>query len=102
MLRLGFYAQRHHKTKQLRPPLFTDDELRSLRVPAVFVVAEKSEVFPSKAVVARLSGLDARVEVVPDAGHAVVDSHAPQLMRDLEAFLERGYPGGTEGGGAPQ
>ena len=88
LLRFVLYGQLHHRSKMLRPEALTDEQLRAITVPTVVVSAEKSEVFPSADVVARAALLpNATVEVVPDAGHAVVLSHLDLLVDRLQSFL---------------
>ena len=76
-----------HPTRPAGP--LTDDQLRSIDVPAHFLRGAKSEVFPSGAVRARVEALvpKATVETVADAGHAVATSHTELVADHLTAFL---------------
>jgi len=89
VLRAAFYAQRHHRTRQVRPDPLTDDQLRSIDHPTVVMVAAKSEVFRSTALHDRAAALlpHAEVELVPTAGHALVTSHLDLLTSRLATFL---------------
>jgi pimeloyl-ACP methyl ester carboxylesterase len=88
LLRFAFYGQRHHRSRMLRPPLLTDDQLRSINVPAHVVVAAHSEVFPPEEAAARARLLpNAQVEVIDDAGHAVVLTAEAHLIQELATFL---------------
>ncbi|MGE7436102.1 alpha/beta fold hydrolase [Kitasatospora sp. NPDC001175] len=55
------------------PPVFSDEELRRLRVPSLFLLGERSAMHDSREVADRLGRLvpSARVEIVPGAGHAL-------------------------------
>ncbi|MFB7664429.1 alpha/beta fold hydrolase [Kitasatospora sp. NPDC056138] len=55
------------------PPVFSDEELRRLRVPAQFLLGARSALHDSRRVADRLNGLvpSARVEIVPGTGHAL-------------------------------
>ncbi|MFC3450483.1 alpha/beta fold hydrolase [Amycolatopsis speibonae] len=78
------------KYKQHLPEmhLFSDDELRSIDVPARIVVAERSVIHDARAVAARLESLSPhiRVEVVPKTTHGL-SLEKPELVtaRVLEA-----------------
>lgn len=88
VLRFVLYGQLHHRSKLLRPVPLTDEELRGITAPTHVVSAEKSEVFPSSEVVARAALLpDAVLDVIPDAGHAVLLSHLDLLADRLRSFL---------------
>ena len=76
VMRMALYGQLHFRTRLPRPVTFTDDELRSITVPVVLLVGEKTEVFDADVLVSRSRALlpDASVEVVPGAGHALTES----------------------------
>ncbi|MFE9429230.1 alpha/beta fold hydrolase [Kitasatospora sp. NPDC006697] len=65
------------------PPVFSDEELRRLTVPALFLLGGRSAMHDSREVAARLAALvpSARVEIVPDAGHAL-PTDQPALVAD--------------------
>ncbi|WP_380280774.1 alpha/beta fold hydrolase [Kitasatospora purpeofusca] len=65
------------------PPVLSDEELRRLEVPALFLLGARSALHDSHAVAERIGRLvpSARVEVVPGAGHAVT-SDRPELVAD--------------------
>ncbi|NUU23399.1 MAG: alpha/beta hydrolase, partial [Streptomycetaceae bacterium] len=70
------------------PHVFTDDELRSLRVPSLFLLGARSALHDASRVAERVTELvlSAHVEIVPDAGHAL-STDQPDLVlgRILEA-----------------
>ncbi|MDH6580708.1 alpha/beta fold hydrolase [Kitasatospora sp. MAP5-34] len=55
------------------PPIFSDQELRRLSVPSLFLLGARSAMHDSRQVSERLGRLvpSARVEIVPGAGHAL-------------------------------
>lgn len=63
------------------PAVFTDGELASIGAPALFLLGERSTLFPAAAVAARLESAmpAARVELVEGASHDV-PTHAPELV----------------------
>ncbi|WP_043475655.1 alpha/beta fold hydrolase [Kitasatospora sp. MBT66] len=65
------------------PPVFSDEELRRLRVPALFLLGARSAMHDSRKVADRLGELvpAARVEIVPGAGHAL-PTDRPDLVAD--------------------
>ncbi|MFB7476280.1 alpha/beta fold hydrolase [Kitasatospora sp. NPDC056184] len=65
------------------PPVFSDEELRRLDGPALFLLGERSALHDARAVAGRIGRLlpSARVEVVPGAGHALT-SDCPELVAD--------------------
>ncbi|MER6365124.1 alpha/beta fold hydrolase [Kitasatospora sp. NPDC001527] len=71
------------------PPVFSDQDLDRLRVPALFLLGARSAMHDSHAVAERLGRLvpAARVAVVPGAGHALT-SDRPDVVADhlLEAI----------------
>ena len=74
LMRTAFYAQRNHRTRQLRPEPLSDEQLRSIVQPTLMIQGAKSEMISPLDVKARVEALmpDVEVEVVPDAGHAVM------------------------------
>ncbi len=64
------------------PPVFSDDELHCLQVPALFLLGARSALHDSREVADRIGRLvpSARVEIVPGAGHAL-----PTDLPDLVA-----------------
>jgi pimeloyl-ACP methyl ester carboxylesterase len=69
------------------PPVFSDDELRRVDVPALFLLGARSTMHDSREVADRLGAVlpEAWVELVPDAGHAL-PTDQPELV--AERILE--------------
>ncbi|WP_371515257.1 alpha/beta fold hydrolase [Kitasatospora sp. NBC_01300] len=65
------------------PPVLSDEELRRLDVPALFLLGERSAMHDAHAVAERLGRLvpSARTEIVPGAGHAL-PTDRPDLVAD--------------------
>ncbi|MFI9789082.1 alpha/beta fold hydrolase [Kitasatospora sp. NPDC051984] len=63
------------------PPVLTDEELRRIDLPALFLLGARSALHDSAEVAARLERVlpSARVEIVPDAGHSL-PMDAPDLV----------------------
>ncbi|MFI5530201.1 alpha/beta fold hydrolase [Kitasatospora sp. NPDC051853] len=65
------------------PPVLSDEELRRLRVPSLFLLGARSAMHDSRKVADRLGRLvpSARVEIVPGAGHAL-PTDKPELVAE--------------------
>nr|BEK70674.1 alpha/beta fold hydrolase [Kitasatospora purpeofusca] len=65
------------------PPVLSDEELRRLRIPALFLLGARSAMHDSRKVADRLGELvpTARVEIVPGTGHAL-PTDRPDLVAD--------------------
>ncbi|MBL8133464.1 MAG: alpha/beta hydrolase [Anaerolineae bacterium] len=75
---------RHFKPRRDDVPLFRDDELASLKTPALFIGGEKDDLLDTRAGSNRLKSAMPQLEVIllPGVGHAVVGV-ADQAMRFL-------------------
>ena len=89
LLRLALRGQLGHRPQLLRPQPIADADLRSISVPVAVVVGAKSEVFPPEAVIDRFGALvpSARIQSVPNAGHAVSVTDPEERIADLSRFL---------------
>ena len=85
IMRMALHGQLHHPPRF--PPLlpFTDDELRSIKVPVAIVVGEKSEMLDPRVTIERARTLIPTVEtfVIPNAGHALTVSHFDECVAPL-------------------
>ncbi|BAJ31834.1 MULTISPECIES: alpha/beta fold hydrolase [Kitasatospora] len=72
LMRLGRAATGFRRALPV-PPVFTDEEVRRLDGPALFLLGARSALHDSRAVADRIARLlpAVRVEVVPDAGHSL-------------------------------
>jgi len=85
IMRMALHGNLHHPPRF--PPFvpFTDDELRSIPVPVVLIVGEKTEMLDSRRSVERARSLIPAIEthVVADAGHALTVSHVDDCLEPL-------------------
>lgn len=65
----------------MRPPMFTDDELRQISAPVLLLYGEKEAGYDLNAIRKRAARLPANfhIEVIPDAGH-VLDYDQPEAV----------------------
>lgn len=79
-----------------RLPIFSDEDLKMLRMPVLLIVGEKDALLPSEKTAARLSSLlpDLKAMVLPDRGHVLINL-SPQIMDFLttEGLEKLGQPG---------
>jgi pimeloyl-ACP methyl ester carboxylesterase len=88
-IRMALHGQLNHPLRV--PPLlpFSDQELRSISVPVVVLVGERTEVFDRTEVVERATLIPrAHVEVVPNAGHAFPVDHVELVVSRLTAVTD--------------
>ena len=83
-------AMRDYRTALPVPALFSDDELRSIRVPLLAVVAGRSVMHDPRRVLQRAQELvpHAQAEIWPDATHAISGQFADRVNARVLDFLE--------------
>ncbi|WP_229068400.1 alpha/beta fold hydrolase [Actinoplanes sp. DH11] len=84
-------GMRHYAMKLPAPQQFTDDQLRSVTVPSLVILAGDS-IMHDAAVAARKAGSTlpaATVLTYPGASHAVNGEQPDRIAADIAAFLER-------------
>lgn len=71
----------HFKTRLGALPIFSDGELQSLQMPILLMIGAKDVLRDAKKIQARLQPLvpHLRIEIVPDGGHALINT-APQIL----------------------
>lgn len=71
-------------------PIFSDEDLRRLRMPVLLIVGEKDALLPSKKTAARLSNLlpHLTLNVMPESGHVLINLAAP-IMDFLSKAAQR-------------
>jgi pimeloyl-ACP methyl ester carboxylesterase len=87
----GFLAQRCYKPKPLvNPTVLTDEQWRSLRVPALFLVGENEKLYAAHKAVARLAEVAPRIQAVilPGCGHDLTVLRADMVNRRMIDFLK--------------
>ncbi|MGZ6972391.1 MAG: alpha/beta fold hydrolase [Acidimicrobiia bacterium] len=89
-IRLALYGQINHPPRIPRLLPFTDEELRSITVPVVVLVGDKTEPFDADEVVNRANALipHAKVALVPNAGHAFPLDHIDLVLSYLAPFSD--------------
>ena len=72
------------------PPVMTDAEWSSLRIPALFLVGEHETIYSAEKAVSRLKRVApaVTVEVIPDAGHDLTMVQAEIVNRTILGFLK--------------
>jgi pimeloyl-ACP methyl ester carboxylesterase len=92
-----FLASRCFKSKRLPiPTVLNDNELKSIRMPALFLVGENEKIYSAHSAVRRLNSIAPQIktEILPDAGHDLVFVQTEMVNRKaLEFFKES--PGRT-------
>jgi pimeloyl-ACP methyl ester carboxylesterase len=87
--RIGRLAYTKHRFNLPRPQVVTDDELRAVTLPALVLLAERSEVHDPVLARERATSNLAQVEaeLVPGAGHSLPVDQAELVGRRLAAFF---------------
>ncbi len=89
IMRMALHAQVNHPSRLFPAGPVTAEELGAVTVPVLVLLGEKSPVHHPSEVRDRAMELlpDVRVEIVPDAGHALPLSHTDLVVDRLRAFL---------------
>lgn len=89
VMRVALNSYLVYRPRPLPPGPFTDDQLRSVGVPVLLLLGEKSQVHRATQVMARANELlpDVDAEIVPGAGHALPMSHTDHIAGRLNNFL---------------
>lgn len=86
-----YLSQRYFKPKSLiKPTILTDQELKSITVPTLFVVGENEKIYSAEKALARLKSVapQIRTELIPDAGHDLTLVQAEMVNRKVLEFLK--------------
>ena len=75
--------------QMVNPNVLSDEELRSIEVPALYLVGANEKVFSSTKAVERLNAVAPRIttEVIPGAGHDLTIVKADIVHQKVQAFL---------------
>lgn len=87
-----FVALGCFKFKMLVPPtVLTDQELKSIKVPTLFLVGENERIYSAQAAVQRLNDVAPRIntEIIPDCGHDIWIVQTETVNRKVLEFLKR-------------
>jgi pimeloyl-ACP methyl ester carboxylesterase len=88
----SFLASRCFKPKRMvAPTVLTDQELRSINVPTLFLVGENEKIYSAQEAVQRLNRVAPRIrtEVIPDAGHDLAVVQAELVNSKVLEFLKQ-------------
>ncbi|HYO74070.1 MAG TPA: alpha/beta hydrolase, partial [Archangium sp.] len=82
----------HRSAKPMRLPVFSDEELRSIRTPTLVLIGEREVLYPDAAAAAEsarslIPGVT--VERIPNAGHALFYDRPELVNRRIVEFLSR-------------
>jgi pimeloyl-ACP methyl ester carboxylesterase/TM2 domain-containing membrane protein YozV len=83
---------RSFKPKMLvSPTVLTDEELKSLKMPVLFLVGENEKIYSAQNAVDRLNKIAPHitVEIIPDAGHDLSAVQAELVNQKILDFLEK-------------
>jgi pimeloyl-ACP methyl ester carboxylesterase/TM2 domain-containing membrane protein YozV len=86
-----YAGQRYFKPKSLiKPTILTDQELKSIKVPTLFMVGENEKIYSAEKAMARLESVapQIRTELVPKAGHDLTLVQAEMVNRKILEFLK--------------
>lgn len=72
------------------PTVFKDEELKSIKVPALFLVGENEKVYSPQKAVRRLNNLAPHIEteILPNAGHDLTVAQADMVNEKVLEFLK--------------
>ncbi|MBS1250999.1 MAG: Carboxylesterase YbfK [Anaerolineales bacterium] len=87
----AYLAARSFKSRPMvNPTVLTDAELRSIGVPALFLVGENEKIYSAQEAVERLNEVAPQIEtdIIPDAGHDLTLVQADLVNRIVLAFLK--------------
>ncbi len=87
----GIIASQCFKPKPMvNPTVLTDEEWRSLRVPALFLVGENERLYPADKAVGRLAGVAPQIQtaILPGCGHDLTVLQSELVNRLVLGFLK--------------
>ena len=78
------------KYSMVRPTLLDDEQLRSIRVPTLFLVGENEKIYSPLKAIDRLNRVAPHIkkEIIPKAGHDLFSVQAEMVNRKALDFLE--------------
>lgn len=84
-------ALKHYKLRPRKPWVFKDSELRSIRTPTLILIGDREVIYDPDKVAAKARRLipNARVEIVPGAGHALFYDRPDIVNRRVIEFMGR-------------
>ena len=78
-----------HNYSIVRPTVLTDEELRSIKCPALFLIGEREKIYSPQKAVDRLERVAPHIkkEIIPDTGHMSI-LRSPEINEKMLAFLK--------------
>lgn len=87
-LHLYTTGQRGHPPKIPPLPVFTDEQLGSIRTPVRAVIGARTTIFDVQKMADRITSMtNGHAQLVPDAGHGLVTSHPDACMAAIRSAL---------------
>ena len=89
----SFVAMRSFKSRRtVNPTVLTDEELRSLAMPTLYLVGENEKIYSASAALQRLEQVSPRIQtgLIPGAGHDFTATQAELVNDRVLAFLRQG------------
>jgi pimeloyl-ACP methyl ester carboxylesterase len=73
------------------PTVLSDEELRSLKMPVLFMVGKNEKIYPPYEAVERLKSItpNIKTEIIPGAGHDLSVVQAEMVNQKILDFLEK-------------
>ncbi len=73
------------------PTIFEDEELKSIKVPTLFLIGENEKIYSAQEAVQRLTNVASQieVEVIPDAGHDLTFLQTEMVNSKVLEFLKK-------------
>jgi pimeloyl-ACP methyl ester carboxylesterase len=88
----SYLALRSFKTKRMvNPTVLTDEELRSINVPALYLVGENEKIYSASKAIERLNEIAPQIktEVIPHAGHDMTIVQSEMVNGIVLEFLHQ-------------
>ena len=86
-----FLASKCFKTRRLpAPTVLDDDELKSIKVPLLYLVGENEKIYSASKAVQRLNNVAPQIktDIIPDAGHDLTSVQNEIVNRKILEFLK--------------
>jgi pimeloyl-ACP methyl ester carboxylesterase len=87
-----FLASKCYKSKRLpNPTVLNDNELKSINVPALYMVGENEKIYSAKKALERLNDVAPHIKtkLIPNAGHDLLSVQAEMVTGNVLEFLKQ-------------
>lgn len=77
--------------RMINPTVLSDEQLRSIKIPTLYLVGENEKIYSAQEAVARLDSVAPwiKTEVIPDAGHDLTILQPEMVNRQILGFLQQ-------------